>query len=106
MTAGAPRRCPRRAARPWLGATSAARGRGATGWQQLTSGVRQGTILDMLEDVNGGIAWTLAHAAEHGGDPQRTYLVGQSCGAQLAALSLVTQARARPAPAWVVRAHP
>jgi len=62
--------------------------------------------LDMLEDVNGGIAWTLAHAAEHGGDPQRTYLVGQSCGAQLAALSLVTQARARPAPAWVVRAHP
>jgi len=51
----------------------------------------------MLEDVNGGIAWTLAHAAEHGGDPQRTYLVGQSCGAQLAALSLVTQARARAA---------
>jgi len=60
----------------------------------------------MLEDVNGGIAWTLAHAAEHGGDPQRTYLVGQSCGAQLAALSLVTQARARPAPAGVARAHP
>lgn len=70
------------------------------------STARQGTILDMLEDVNGGIAWTLAHAEEHGGDPQRTYLVGQSCGAQLAALSLVTQARARPAPAWVVRAHP
>ncbi len=60
----------------------------------------------MLEDVNGGIAWTLAHAAEHGGDPQRTYLVGQSCGAQLAALSLVTQARARPAPAGGARAPP
>lgn len=45
----------------------------------------------MLEDVNGGIAWTLAHAEEHGGDPHRTYLVGQSCGAQLAALALVTQ---------------
>ena len=59
---------------------------------------RQGTILDMLEDVNAGIGWTLAHAEEHGGDPQRTYLVGQSCGAQLAALALVTQARRPPRP--------
>ena len=52
----------------------------------------------MLEDVNAGIGWTLAHAEEHGGDPQRTYLVGQSCGAQLAALALVTQARRSPRP--------
>ncbi|KAK9820850.1 hypothetical protein WJX81_002179 [Elliptochloris bilobata] len=52
----------------------------------------QGTILDMLEDVNAGIAWTLEHAEEHGGDAQHTYLVGQSCGAQLAALALLTQA--------------
>ena len=52
----------------------------------------------MLEDVNAGIGWTLAHAEEHGGDPQRTYLVGQSCGAQLAALALVTQARRLPRP--------
>lgn len=52
----------------------------------------------MLEDVNAGIGWTLVHAEEHGGDPQRTYLVGQSCGAQLAALALVTQARRPPRP--------
>lgn len=52
----------------------------------------------MLEDVNAGIAWTLAHAEEHGGDPQHTYLVGQSCGAQLAALSLVTQVPALDRP--------
>ncbi|CAL8465640.1 g5176 [Coccomyxa elongata] len=52
----------------------------------------QGTMLDMLRDCNTGIRWVLHHAAQNGGDASRMYLVGQSCGAQLAALALITQA--------------
>lgn len=54
----------------------------------------QGTISDMLEDVNTGIAWVLHRCAAYGGDPSRVYLVGQSCGAQLGTLALITQASA------------
>ncbi len=48
-------------------------------------------MLDMLRDCNTGIRWVLHHAAQNGGDASRIYLVGQSCGAQLAALALITQ---------------
>ncbi|EIE18373.1 PRENYLCYSTEINE methylesterase [Coccomyxa subellipsoidea C-169] len=51
----------------------------------------QGTVLDMLRDCNTGIRWVLHHAQQHGGDPSRMHLVGQSCGAQLATLALITQ---------------
>ena len=53
----------------------------------------QGTIADMLEDVNTGIAWVLERCAAYGGDPARVYLIGQSCGAQLGTLALITQVR-------------
>ena len=53
----------------------------------------QGTIGDMLEDVNTGIAWVLARCVAYGGDPERVYVVGQSCGAQLGTLALLTQVR-------------
>jgi acetyl esterase/lipase len=71
----------------------------------------QGHILDMLRDCNTGIRWILGHAHQHGGDPANVFLVGQSCGAQLASMALLTQARARaPAcllPACVTgRVHP
>ncbi|CAL5224096.1 g6725 [Coccomyxa viridis] len=52
----------------------------------------QGTMLDMMRDVNTGIRWILHHTHFHGGDPNQVYLVGQSCGAQLAAMALITQA--------------
>ncbi|KAK9918580.1 hypothetical protein WJX75_005121 [Coccomyxa subellipsoidea] len=51
----------------------------------------QGTVLDMLRDCNTGIRWVLHHAQQNGGDPSRVHLVGQSCGAQLATLALITQ---------------
>ena len=51
----------------------------------------QGTMLDMMRDVNTGIRWILHHTHFHGGDPNQVYLVGQSCGAQLAAMALITQ---------------
>lgn len=45
----------------------------------------------MMEDVNAGIAWVLKRIRHYGGDPDRVYLVGQSCGAQLSMMCLVTQ---------------
>ena len=51
----------------------------------------QGTMLDMMRDVNTGIRWVLHHTHFHGGDPNQVYLVGQSCGAQLAAMAMITQ---------------
>ena len=51
----------------------------------------QGTAMDMLEDVNTGIAWILSRIRYYGGDPNRIHLVGQSCGAQLTMMSLLIQ---------------
>ena len=51
----------------------------------------QGTALDMMEDVNAGIAWVMARIRHYGGDTTRVFLVGQSCGAQLSMMCLLTQ---------------
>ncbi|PRW45116.1 putative isoprenylcysteine alpha-carbonyl methylesterase ICMEL1 [Chlorella sorokiniana] len=51
----------------------------------------QGNALDMLQDVNTGIAWVLRHAAAFGGDGESFHLVGQSAGGQLGALALMLQ---------------
>mgnify|MGYP001810774125 CR=1 FL=1 len=53
----------------------------------------QGNALDMLCDVNTGIAWVLRNAAAFGGDGESFHLVGQSAGGQLGALALMMQAR-------------
>jgi acetyl esterase/lipase len=45
---------------------------------------------DALIDVKKVIAWARAHAAEHGGDPDRIVLVGSSFGARLATLAAFT----------------
>lgn len=45
----------------------------------------------MMRDCNTGIRWILNHTHFHGGDPSQVYLVGQSCGAQLAAITMITQ---------------
>lgn len=41
----------------------------------------------LVEDVAASIAWVLEHAHEHGGDPRRIVLSGQSAGAHLALLA-------------------
>ncbi|KAK9805124.1 hypothetical protein WJX72_000318 [[Myrmecia] bisecta] len=52
----------------------------------------QGTVADMLQDVNTGVAWVLKKILHYGGDPNQVYIVGQSCGAQLGTLAFLTQA--------------
>ena len=49
----------------------------------------------MLEDINTGIAWVTSRIQYYGGDPDNIFLVGQSCGAQLSSLALVTQVNKR-----------
>lgn len=39
-----------------------------------------------VQDCASAIAWVRAHAAEHGGDPRRIFLMGHSAGAQIATL--------------------
>ena len=38
----------------------------------------QGNALDMMQDVNTGIAWVLRHAPAFGGDGKSFHIVGQS----------------------------
>lgn len=40
----------------------------------------------IIRDVAKSIRWVHDHIAEHGGDPQRLYVMGHSAGAQLAAI--------------------
>lgn len=54
--------------------------------------VPEGRYPAMLEDSAMAVRWTLDHAAELGGDPQRLYLMGQSAGAyNVAMLALERQ---------------
>lgn len=41
---------------------------------------------DFVEDSAAALAWTAAHVAEHGGDPDRIFLMGHSAGAYNAAM--------------------
>lgn len=54
----------------------------------------QGTILDMMEDINTAFQWITRNVAKFSGDPMATFVVGQSAGAQLAALALLFQVTA------------
>jgi acetyl esterase/lipase len=45
-----------------------------------------------IEDVAAAFAWVKAHIAQHGGDPERIFVIGHSAGAYLAAL-LATDTR-------------
>ncbi|MGC9360517.1 MAG: alpha/beta hydrolase [Anaerolineae bacterium] len=44
------------------------------------------TYDQMADEVAAAVAWTLEHAADYGGDPERVYLAGHSAGGHLAAL--------------------
>src|SRR5918911_1728955 len=50
---------------------------------RLLPGVDMGTI---VRDVARAVRWVHDHIAEHGGDPNRLFVMGHSAGAQLAAL--------------------
>ncbi len=50
---------------------------------RLLPAVDMGTL---VRDVAKALRWTHEHAAEHGGDPNRLFVMGHSAGAQLAAL--------------------
>jgi arylformamidase len=50
---------------------------------RLLPEVEMGTI---IRDVAKSLAWVTKNIAEHGGDPQRIFVMGHSAGAQLAAL--------------------
>ncbi|KAJ4848213.1 putative isoprenylcysteine alpha-carbonyl methylesterase icmel1 [Turnera subulata] len=52
----------------------------------------QGTMSDMVKDASEGISFVCNKIAEHGGDPNRVYLMGQSAGAHIGACALVEQA--------------
>lgn len=51
-------------------------------------------IPGMVDDVNSGVAYVLAHAAEWGGDTARVFLSGQSAGAHVGGLVLLAAAMA------------
>src|SRR5215471_13121973 len=61
-------------------------------WAGTTDGDAAGnTMADLIDDVFGGIAHIMEHAAEYGGDPTRVGLTGDSAGGHLsAAASLMT----------------
>jgi arylformamidase len=48
---------------------------------------------EQADDVVAALAWIRDHAAEHGGDPERVFLMGHSAGAHLAALAAVDAER-------------
>jgi prenylcysteine alpha-carboxyl methylesterase len=51
----------------------------------------QGNALQMMEDVNRGIAWVCNQCPNYQGDPENVILCGQSAGGQLGALALIRQ---------------
>jgi len=61
-------------------------------WAGTADGdVTGNTMANLIEDVFGGIAHVLEHAAEYGGDPTRVGVTGDSAGGHLAAVaSLMT----------------
>jgi len=52
----------------------------------------QGNISNMIDDVSGGLEWTMAKIGEFGGDVENVTLVGQSAGAHITSLLMFRQA--------------
>jgi acetyl esterase/lipase len=62
---------------------------GSQGWIVASVNYRlvpDGKHPNNVQDVANAIAWVHTHAAEHGGDPERIFVMGHSAGAHLAAL--------------------
>ena len=59
------------------------------GWVLVSTNYRllpEGKHPTNVQDVAQALAWVHDHVAEHGGDPERIFLMGHSAGAHLAAL--------------------
>ncbi len=61
---------------------------------------------DMLADAGAALAWVAEHIGEHGGDPDRIVLGGDSAGGQLAALLAATTSHTELADHYGVRPSP
>jgi arylformamidase len=62
-----------------------------------------GDLGKMAEQVRRGIAWVQKNARSFGGDPNRIYVCGQSSGAHLAGVSLITNWGEFGAPADIIK---
>jgi arylformamidase len=62
-----------------------------------------GDIRVMAEQVRRGIAWVYKNARSFGGNPDRIYVSGQSSGAHLAGVSLITDWSQFGAPADIIK---
>lgn len=59
------------------------------GWLFISANYRlvpEGKHPNNVQDVASAIAWAHEHAAEHGGDPARVFIMGHSAGCHLVAL--------------------
>jgi acetyl esterase/lipase len=65
-------------------------------WSGKSDGDATGnTMANLIEDVFGGIAHVIEHAAEYGGDPTRIGVTGDSAGGHLAAVATCEQTKLR-----------
>ena len=61
------------------------------------------TLDTIVAQVNRAIAWTCRNIAEHGGDPQRLYVSGNSAGGHLTAMALAHDWTAEDLPVDIIR---
>jgi acetyl esterase/lipase len=65
-------------------------------WSGKSDGDATGnTMANLIEDVFGGIAHVIEHAAEYGGDPTRIGVTGDSAGGHLAAVATCEHTKLR-----------
>jgi arylformamidase len=61
------------------------------------------TLDDIVGQTISAVAWVYRHGADHGCDPQRLYVSGNSAGAHLAAMALAQDWRAQGLPADLIK---
>jgi arylformamidase len=61
------------------------------------------TLDDIVGQTISAVAWVYRHGANHGCDPQRLYVSGNSAGAHLAAMALAQDWRAQGLPADLIK---
>ena len=61
------------------------------------------TLDTIVEQSNRSIAWTFRHIADHGGDPNRLYVSGNSAGGHLTAMALAHDWEAEGLPADIIK---
>ena len=61
------------------------------------------TLDTIVDQTNRSIAWTFRNIAEHGGDPDRLYVAGNSAGGHLTAMALAHDWEAEGLPADIIK---